>query len=143
MLNKKYLGGASFILDELFNSVTPEDKINMKKLFSDIPTEQYSKYRNQVSEDMFKYIRSTPEQRADNEKWNQGEYRLKLIYFSFVSVQRGYLLMTRLAAIPKRTSNGDAYRRVTAVFSSMMDAVCNSKLKDSIFNDELSYEDYN
>lgn len=143
MINKKYLGGTSLMLDEIFNSVSPEDKQAMRKIFENVTDEQMQKYKDEVSADLFPYIKASPEQRNANDKWNEPTYRLKLIYFAFLSVQRGYLLMTRLAVIPKKTSNGDAYRTVTAVFSSLMNTVCFSKLSDSIFDEKQSYKDYN
>ncbi len=143
MINKKYLGGASYLLDELHKSVSPDDKIKLKKLFNNISSKRLKAYRDEVSPDIFKFIKATPEQRNMNPEWKDPEYRLKLLYFSFESLQRGYLLMTRLAALPKKTSNGDAYRTVTAVFSSLVNTVCSYKLTDSLFDEKLSYQDYN
>lgn len=138
MLNKRYLGAASMILGELFDSITPEEKIIMKKMFDNIDPQTYEQYRQEVNQDILAYITAKPEERKQNPKWNESNYKLKLHYFSFLYLQRGYLFMTRLSKIPNR--NG--LRRVVGFFSVLAENVCFKKLSDSIFNDELTYIDY-
>jgi len=138
MLNRKYLGQASMMLGELFNAISPDEKAAMKMMFDKISPELYESYRQETYADTFSYIHAKPEERALNTKWNEPDYKLKLHYFSFLYLQRGYLFMTRLAAMPNR--NG--MRRVVAFFSLMAENVCFKKFKDLIFNDELTYDDY-
>jgi hypothetical protein len=139
MLNKRYLGAASMMLGELFDAITPEEKQKMKQMFDNIGPDLYEQYRQEVFHDTLAYISAKPEERKLNPKWYEPEYRMKLQYFSFLYLQRGYLFMTRLAKMPNR--NG--LRRVVAFFSVLAENVCFKKLSDSIFNDELTYIDYN
>lgn len=136
ILNKKYLGSASMMLQELFDGVTDAEKQTMKEIFENLNQELYHQYQQEVQQDILTYISSTPEER--NANWIDISYKLKLHYFSFIYLQRGYLLMRRLAAMP----NKNGIRRVPAFFSVMADDISNKIFKDSIFNDELSYEDY-
>lgn len=139
MLNKKYLGAASIQIQEMFDSITPEDKKQMKELFDGISPEKYKQYYNEVYKDLFPFIESKATDRLHETKWNEPGYNLKLKYFSFYTLQRGYLLMTRLSMMPNR--NG--LRRVVGFFSMMADNICNKELTDSVFNDELTYKDFN
>lgn len=139
ILNKRYLGAASFMLQEIFESVTTEDKKRMKEAFSHFTKNKINQFIQENEKELLSFIKAKPEERATNPKWNDPDYRLKLIYLSFQIVQRGYLLMNRLANTPKY--NGT---RVTiAYFSMLANDICNKKFKDSIFKDALTYSDYN
>ncbi|NOS85246.1 MAG: hypothetical protein HOP31_08915 [Ignavibacteria bacterium] len=136
ILNKKYLGSASMMLQELFDGVSSDEKQQMKSIFDNLSQELYHQYLLEVQQDILTYISSTPEERNTN--WIDLSYKLKLHYFSFIYLQHGYLLMRRLAAMP----NKNGIRRVPAFFSVMSVDIKNKIFKDSIFNDELSYEDF-
>jgi len=138
MLNKKYLGSASMMLQELFDGVIAEDKAEMKAIFENISPELHERYRQEVQQDILKYISSTTGERISADQWSDKTYRLKLHYFSFIYLQRGYLLMRRLAAMP----NKNGLRRVPAFFSVMADDVCNKQFMSTIFSNELEYNDF-
>lgn len=138
MLNKKYLGSASRMLQELFDGVNAEDKAEMKSIFENISPELQEKYRQEVQPEILKYISSTTEERLSTDQWSDRTYRLKLHYFSFIYMQRGYLLMRRLAAMP----NKNGLRRVPAFFSVMAEDVRNKQFESTIFDIELSFEDF-
>lgn len=126
------------MLQELFDGVNAEDKAEMKSIFENISPELQEKYRQEVQPEILKYISSTTEERLSTDQWSDRTYRLKLHYFSFIYMQRGYLLMRRLAAMP----NKNGLRRVPAFFSVMAEDVRNKQFESTIFDIELSFEDF-
>ncbi len=141
MLKEKYLGAAVILLEELFNSLDSSDKLRLKQLIVNVSNDKLREYENEIKDDILYYMKAKPKYRSEHRLWNDPanqDYRLKLIYFCYKYLQRGYYLMDRILKVPKR--NG--YREVVTVFSMLTNHICSKKFPDTILDGQLTFEEF-
>ena len=141
-VNIKYRSSFSPLIEELHQSLTPEDRIRLKNLIDKLTRDQLEKIEYEIHNLIFAYIKATPDERTSNPQWNKPDnpdLKLFLVYFSFLYLQRGYWMIEKINLVPEK--NG--HRDVVAAYASIAGDVKTKKFKETIFDDFFTFEEFN
>lgn len=138
MISDNYRQHAYLILEELFYSLTEQDKINLKIM---LKTLKEKKKIGKIEEFMIKYevqpyIKATVSERKKKKKWNENNYRLALVFFSFKYLYQGYNLLKFVSNLPE---NGP-YRKVVSDYSISSINITKNNDYLKIFDDILEID---
>ncbi len=122
MISDNYIYQAANFLQELFDSLSGNDKVSLQKIFHKYSRKFLLQHELSLQKEILKYMESTPNQRKKKKEWNDPENngkRLLLIYYSFKYMYKGYFLLKKISNAPEH----GGYREVVAMYSMLADEI--------------------
>jgi len=135
MINNNYKENAKLILEELFNSLSADDKKHLKALVKNLLVSGKIKELEDklLQSEIRDYIKASKEERTQTERWQEHNYRLIITFFSFKYVYRGYKLINIFNSLPE----DGHYGHVIAEYSIAPVAIIFNEDYLKIFDEEL------